>query len=224
VESVGEEKQYRPIGPGLATTVADCGSLAVLRAFCPSEHKEPVAPAEESFREGSFSTSDRRTFRSSSRQSSRRSDGVANRAQASSTQPSPGANDGTASTPKFDSGAHGRSGALSGPASSPAKATLALFKTEAAMDAYLTNLAHELSMISEQPTSIFRSQAMDPVESLSQALEVLNGTVTSLSDVQSRAMRHVSFLSVCPALFHSLHICMVGWRSEIHFKTSDWSI
>jgi SpoU rRNA methylase family enzyme len=79
-------------------------------------------------------------------------------------------------------------------------------------------------MISEQPTSIFRSQAVDPVESLSQALEVLNGTVTCLSDVQSRAMRHVSFLSVCPTLFHCLHICMVGWRREIHFKTSDWTI
>jgi hypothetical protein len=52
-------------------------------------------------------------------------------------------------------------------------------------------------MISEQPTLIFHSQAVDPVESLSQALEVLNGTLTSLVDVQNRAMRHVSFLSVC---------------------------
>ena len=90
---------------------------------------------------------------------------------------------------------HGVGSATSG---RPQGTSLQAFKTEESVDAYLTNLAHELSMIAEQPTTIFKSQAVDPVESLTQALEVLDATVGTLSDVQSRAMRHVSFLSVRP--------------------------
>jgi hypothetical protein len=60
-----------------------------------------------------------------------------------------------------------------------------------------------MSMISE-PTSIFHSQAVNPVESRSQTLEVLHDTLTSLVDVQNSAIRHVSFLSVC---------FILGWKT-----------
>ena len=70
------------------------------------------------------------------------------------------------------------------------------YSSEAQVNTFLANLASELSMIAEQPTAIFKSQAADPVESLGQALEVLHGTLETLSDVQARATRHVSFLSV----------------------------
>lgn len=145
----------------------------------------PPRPAEDSFRAPSFSSGggDRTTFRprpdkpptSGSRRSS-----------------ATGADDAAAAgTPALS-----KAGGTSATAGRPQGTSLQAFKTEASVDAYLTNLAHELSMIAEQPTTIFKSQAVDPVESLGQALEVLDATVGTLSDVQSRAMRHVSFLSV----------------------------
>lgn len=70
------------------------------------------------------------------------------------------------------------------------------YSSEAQVNTFLANLASELSMIAEQPTAIFKSQAVDPVESLGQALEVLHGTLETLSDVQTRATRHVTFLAV----------------------------
>jgi hypothetical protein len=90
-------------------------------------------------------------------------------------------------------------GSVPTPASpAPKAATISLqsFSTSVAVDAYLSNLANELSMIAERPTAIFHSGEVDPVESLNQALEVLFNTVDTLADVQTRAGRHVAFLSV----------------------------
>ena len=86
---------------------------------------------------------------------------------------------------------------IDGTSAAPQATSLAAYSSETAVDTFLSNLAGELSMIAEQPAAIFKSSEVDSSESLGQALDVLNSTLRTLADVQSRATRHVSFLSVC---------------------------
>jgi hypothetical protein len=117
--------------------------------------------------------------------------------------------------PTTNQSRHGRKDSFHDTSGSKLQATsLQAYSSEAAVDAFLSNLASELSMIAEQPAAIFKSHEVDSVESLSQALEVLHTTLATLSDVQSRATRHVSFLSVRGRGL----LCYAGtcWRSECH--------
>jgi hypothetical protein len=77
--------------------------------------------------------------------------------------------------------------------------SLMAFKDEAAVDAYLCNLANQLMLVSDKPAAIFQATEVDPVESLAQMVAVLDTAQESLADVQSRASRHVSFLQVISA-------------------------
>ena len=75
--------------------------------------------------------------------------------------------------------------------------SLKTFRHEAAVEAYLCNLANELMLVSDnKPAAIFRTSDENPVESLGKMVSVLDSAGNSLADVQSRAERHVSYLQV----------------------------
>jgi hypothetical protein len=87
--------------------------------------------------------------------------------------------------------------------------SLQAFSEEAAIDTYLSKLANELMLIAERPGQIFKAQEVDPEESLTQAVDVLQAAADSLASVQARADRHVNFLHVCRASLSSCYFSIL---------------
>jgi hypothetical protein len=80
------------------------------------------------------------------------------------------------------------------------------FRDEAAVATYLCNLANELMLVSDKPAAIFKTSEVDPVESLGKMVSVLDAAQESLADVQSRALRHVSYLQVSVYLWDTVFL------------------
>lgn len=88
----------------------------------------------------------------------------------------------------------------SAPIKRDAGLSMLVFSEDQAVDDYLSNLASELMILFDKPNTIFKAADVDPVESLGQAMEVLEGAEETLAGVETRANKHVTFLQVFPAL------------------------
>lgn len=74
--------------------------------------------------------------------------------------------------------------------------SMLIFSENEAVDTYLSELASELMLLFDKPSTIFKATDVDPVEALGQAMEELDGAHETLDALETRANKHVTFLQV----------------------------